>query len=111
MKFAFLPFILEILRKSIYSMVILISISTCYSQTYEVYYIKGNSKAKLQDYGGAIADFTKAMELNPDFSAAYNNRGISKLALGQKDSGCLDLSQAWELGYLQAYNAIRDFCK
>ena len=35
------------------------------SQTAEYYYNKGLAKYKLQDYYGAIADYTKAIELNP----------------------------------------------
>ena len=35
------------------------------------------------DYYGAIADYTKAIELNPDDAAAYYNRGIAKRSLGR----------------------------
>jgi len=38
----------------------------------------------------------------------YNNGGLSKLLLGQKDSGCLDLSKAGELGFMDAYDAIKN---
>jgi hypothetical protein len=37
-------------------------------------------------------------------------RGLSKIILGQKDSGCLDLSKAGELGYDRAYEAIEKYC-
>jgi len=30
--------------------------------------------------------------------------------LGQKDSGCLDLSKAEELGHSEAYEAIEKYC-
>jgi hypothetical protein len=40
----------------------------------------------------------------------YYNRGMTKLRLGQKDSGCIDLSKAGELGYKSAYEEIRKFC-
>ena len=35
------------------------------SQTAEYYYNRGLAKSDLQDYDGAIADYTKAIELNP----------------------------------------------
>ena len=35
-------------------------------------FLKGN----LKDYYGAISDYTKAIELNPNFADAYNNRGF-----------------------------------
>ena len=76
----------------------------------DAYYSRGNAKGKLQDYRGAIQDFNKAIELNPKLAEAYNNRGLTKIISGQKDSGCLDLSKAGELGYVEAYETIRNFC-
>jgi len=35
--------------------------------------------------------------------------GLSKILLGQKDDGCLDLSKAGELG-LYSYDVIKEFC-
>jgi hypothetical protein len=42
---------------------------------------------------------------------AYNNRAFAKFLLGQKESGCMDLSKAGELGHGEAYEAIKKFCK
>jgi len=36
--------------------------------------------------------------------------GLSKILLGQKDSGCLDLSKAGELGYAEAHETIKKYC-
>ncbi len=44
------------------------------------------------------------------FADAYYGRGVAKLGLGWKESGCLDLSKAGELGYSKAYEAIRKYC-
>ena len=48
--------------------------------------IDHNNRAKIYfDLGGyenAIQDFTKAIELNPDFALAYAYRGISYRFLG-----------------------------
>jgi len=85
-------------------------IISCQSQTAEEFFEKGNVKDYLQDYSGAISDYNKAIEINPDYAEAYSNRGIAKINLGQKDSGCLDLSKAGELGDSQAYEAIKDLC-
>ena len=41
---------------------------------------------------------------------AYYSRGAVKLILKQKDSGCLDLSKAGELGNQEAYKLIRSYC-
>ena len=37
-------------------------------------------------------------------------RGVCKINLGNKDSGCLDLSRAGELGSENAYEFIADLC-
>ena len=81
-----------------------------FAQTAETYYKRGIDKFEKQDYRGAIADYTKRIELNSDYAEAYFNRGITKLILGQKDSECLDFSKAGELGYSKAYNLIRKYC-
>jgi len=81
-----------------------------YSQTAEDYFNSGIAKNQLQDYRGAIQDFTKAIELNPNFTVAYFSRGIAKIGLAQKVSGCLDLSKAGEMGFALAYKAIKVYC-
>ena len=42
------------------------------------YHNRGVSKDKLGNYKGAIADYDKAIELNPQYASAYNNRGYCK---------------------------------
>ena len=49
----------------------------------EAYFIAGNEKSKSGDYKGAIADYTAAIRLKPDFARAYYNRGETKDKLGQ----------------------------
>ena len=60
-------------------------ISNTYAQTAEEYFYRENAKSDLNDYRGAILDFTKAIELNPKYEIAYYNRGIAKLQLGDKE--------------------------
>ena len=40
-----------------------------------VYFNSGNSKYQQGDFEGALKDYSKAIELNPDYYKAYNNRG------------------------------------
>ena len=68
---------------------IILLISLCvytegYSQTAEEYINRGNAKCELGDYRGAIADYNKAIELNPKYVKAYYNRGIAKKRLGDR---------------------------
>ena len=77
---------------------------------------RGNAKACIGDQLGAIADFSKFIEINPEdnrhmLPMAYGNRGLAKLKINQKESGCLDLSKAGELGLDEAYEVIKKYCK
>ena len=69
------------------------------SQTAEEY--EKNAKAKFynDDYYGAIADYTKAIELRPDYASAYYNRGAVKSSLGDDNGACQDGRKAQQLGY------------
>ncbi|WP_396170577.1 tetratricopeptide repeat protein [Flavobacterium sp.] len=78
--------------------------------TIYVYVKRGQAKDSLKDYQGAIVDFTKAIEINLNYSEGYLNRGLTKLKLNQKDSGCLDLGKAGELGNNRAYELIKKYC-
>jgi len=42
----------------------------------------GTAKLEKRDWDGAIADFTKAIELKPDFAEAFNNRGYARAFKG-----------------------------
>ena len=44
----------------------------------KAYYKRGLAKMNLKDYSGAIADYNKAIEINPRNANAYNNRGNTK---------------------------------
>lgn len=74
------------------------------------YFDIGFQKAVVGDHRRSIADYTKAIEIDPNDAIAYNGRGLAKLVLGQLDDGCLDLSKAGELGLGQAYEVIKEKC-
>ena len=101
------------MKKSILLLFILLIPVLALAQTAEEYLDKGIAKGELGDYRGAIQDFNKALELDPiGFDQeAYYGRGASKINLGQKDSGCLDMSKAGELGYSEAYEIIKEYCQ
>jgi len=77
----------------------------------DAYNNRGFAKSNLLDFSGSVADYTMAIEIDPKYAEAYNNRGLAKMKLDQKDSGCLDLKKARELGYEDAYEAIKKYCK
>jgi tetratricopeptide (TPR) repeat protein len=78
------------------------------------YNIRGQAKYYLKDFKGAIADFNKVINLctgeREERSMAFYWRGIVKIDLGQKESGCNDLYRAGKLGYAMAYEIIDIYC-
>ena len=63
----------------------------------ETYFLWGNAKYKTGDYAGAIADYTMAIQLEPDFPEAYNNRGIAKINLDRTSEAKQDFRIALKL--------------
>lgn len=100
------------------------------------YNIRALTKYYLNDYRGAIDDYTKIIELEPEnestqlnrhyvimisnYSKSINidpknslnfyNRGLWKIALDDKNGGCLDLYKAIELGDASAHDVIKKYC-
>jgi len=72
---------------------------------------RGKAKWRLNDNNGAIEDFTKAIDLFPEGADYYYYRGLILIDNGQKETGCMDLSKAGELGYKEAYEAIKKYCQ
>ncbi len=71
---------------------------------------RGSSKAILEDYQGSIADFTKAIELDPDGVLAYLDRGVSKENLGDLVGACEDWKKVAALGYTEAAQWVANKC-
>ena len=94
----------------LFVLIVLIPLFTVLAQTADDYFDKGVAKSEKGDVIGALYDYNKAIELDPNDAEAYGGRGLAKIFLGQKDSGCLDLSKAGELGDSQAYDAIKEYC-
>lgn len=59
--------------------------------------IKGIEFDKKGKYDEAIAEFDKAIELNPNFAEAYKNRGISFYHMEENKCAISDFSKAKEL--------------
>jgi serine/threonine protein kinase len=63
----------------------------------EAYFERGKGKSELGDKQGALADYDKAIELNPNFANAYHHRGNIKSDLGDKQGALSDYNKASEL--------------
>jgi tetratricopeptide (TPR) repeat protein len=55
---------------------------------------RGNTKSDLGDDRGAILDYDKAIDINPQYALAYSNRGILKSNLGDNKEALFDHDKA-----------------
>ena len=58
---------------------------------------RGKAKHAKGDLDGAIADFNRALELDPRHASVYYNRGIAKGRMGDLDGAITDFNHAIEL--------------
>ena len=72
----------------------------------ETYFLRGNACYNLELYDLAIANYDKAIQLEPNDAHAYNNRGVAKKNLGQHFAAISDYDKAIQLKphYPEAYN-------
>ena len=70
------------------------------------YLNRANEKYKKGDYQEAIADYTQAINLKPNYAEAYNNRGLAKAALEESKGAIADYTEAIRISpdYAEAYN-------
>ena len=66
----------------------------------------GIAKRKSKDYQGAIADYNKAIAINPQYAVAFNNRGNAKVDLKDYQGACADYKRAISLGYHSTKNFL-----
>ena len=63
----------------------------------ELAYNDGMAYGELGEYVTAISNFTKAIQLDPDYADAYNHRGDAYRRLGQNQNAIADYTMAIEL--------------
>ena len=64
------------------------------AESAEFYYKRGNEKYDLEDFKGALSDYTKAIKINPQYVDAYIERGNVKLDLSIYKGAISDYTKA-----------------
>ena len=72
--------------------------------------MRAYAKADLQDYQGALADFDKAIEIDPLDELNYSSRGLLKDMIGDLRGACADWRKAEELGHEDVGEWIKQQC-
>lgn len=68
-----------------------------------IYVNRGSAYGDKQDYARAIADYSKALQLNPNYADAYYSRGTVYLRMNDNDRAIADISQTLRLNPNHAY--------
>jgi len=82
-------------------------------QSYNIHNLRLNRaiiNSQNNKYTEALDDIEKAIAVAPDdfINVLYYNRGVIKIASGDKDGGCTDLKKAIEMGNKEAYESLRN---
>ncbi|PCJ67235.1 MAG: hypothetical protein COA58_02655 [Bacteroidetes bacterium] len=80
--------------KVIATVVICLTSLVANAQIAEDYYKKAVVKYKMKDYGGAIVEYTRAIELGGNSPVLYNNRGVCKYKMEHYSEAIEDYNMA-----------------
>ena len=69
----------------------------------EAYNNRGTAKDNNGDFRGAIADYDRALSINPNLAKAYNNRGNTNLKMGFYENAVIDLDRAIDIDKQDAF--------
>jgi tetratricopeptide (TPR) repeat protein len=81
----FVPFFLVFLSACSSQARVQPAITTGTLDTAEAYLMRGDQYSEINDYDGAIDDYSQAIRLKPDYVEAYNNRGLAYSLFGKID--------------------------
>lgn len=75
------------------------------------YNVRAEKKIGCNDFEGALSDYNISIKLVPDAGVSYYQRANCKIKLNDMKGACIDFSKAGELGFWQAYDSLKLYCK
>ena len=69
------------------------------AESAEFYFNRAYKKGEEGDHYGAISDYTKVIEINPNNADAFASRNSPKFKIGDQKGSCFDSKKAAALGY------------
>jgi tetratricopeptide (TPR) repeat protein len=75
------------------------------------YTYRAACRKALKDWSGALDDYNQAIRIDPNSAVDWYQRGLVKIQLGDRDSGCTDLDRAQGMGYAGAEQELNKYCR
>lgn len=86
-------------KLAIFTSAVIISLTSAMAQekSWADYWIEGIEHSGKGEYFEAIQDYDQAIALNPEYAAAYYNKGIAKRNSGRTQAAKADFQKACQL--------------
>ncbi len=75
----------------------------------QLYSHRGDLRYELKNLPGALEDYTSSLRLRPGDGRLLFKRGMTKILLGLKEDGLIDLRRARDFGYKDAEGMLRKY--
>ena len=71
----------------------------------------GITKSEAGNLEGALSDFTRAIDLDPQNPKPYYGSALARIILGNTESGCKDAKKSFDMGYARAEELLTKYCQ
>lgn len=68
---------------------------------------RGTAQIETGAYAEAVADFSEAIGLRPEYGEAFHNRGVTKWRMGRLEDSLADFDESIALGQVELWRAYK----